>query len=306
MNFTEKLAGKKPQAANTDGLTSAERMSDLDDNVQIAALYYYYLSLDRISGEEKKRHLETLFDIRRSLEWYLSTLGLKNSDEKLPEDDENLDRYLNEKLKNPEVVENFCIAIDGFADAKDDIIRLCEETIAEFPADERYERIVEEIDRILLASLNTIVSYTSKKYFWVFVMYSSSANILSEQKRKFLKHFARIAEIDKTMLPEMESLAKAIVDIGKKRSEIKSSDDSYSKVVAALALLDTEEAETTQRLNKLLGIESEEEDEDTDEDDDDRSPVEKLAVDAIEVVGGAVAGALNGIADVLDDLVLKL
>jgi hypothetical protein len=59
-----------------------------------------------------------------------------------------------------------------------------------------------------------------------------------------------------------------------------------------------------------LDIKDEDDDADeedgTDENDAEISPIEQVAVGAIEAVGGAVSGALNGIADFLDDLVLKL
>jgi len=283
-------------------MSKSEALLAMDDEGKISAVYYFYLSLDNVPVSEKQRHFESLFDLRQNLTWYLSTLGLKESGETLPEDDGKLEKYLVEKIKNPEVIEYFSIAMPDFAGFKEDVIRLCEEAINRFEDDERYEGIVEEIDSLLMGSPRGISSYDGRKYLWQFIMYSVSENLLTEQRRRFLKHFARIAGIDKSVLNEMEEAALSFTAIGKKRTEAKTSDAPYSKVIAVLSVIDTEEGDAIKRLYEVYGLSNDDGADETDDEEDDYDDGTPI----IEKIGQGVVDVLDGIADKLSDFAAKL
>jgi hypothetical protein len=269
-----------------------------DDEAKIAAVFYCYLSLDKMNIYEKGKHFTALFDIKESMEWYLSTLGLKTPDEKTPGDDGDWQTYLENKLKNPERFAAYSIAYLGFPDVKDEITKYCDEVIDGFSADERYDCIIEEMDRFSADSNSGILSFDSRKYLWVFVMYSISADILSETRRKYLKHLCRIAGLDKSVLPEMEEAARTIIAIGQKRLEAKASNEPYAKVTALLADLDIEETAAQETVDKLLGVEKSEETSD-DEDDDDHSCIEDIAdgiCNGIYAVTEGITSFIEGIA----------
>jgi hypothetical protein len=261
-------------------------------DAKVTAVYYCYLSLDKADSEEKCKHFATLFDVKQNLDWYLSTLGLKTPDEKLSENDADLEAP-------------YSLAFDGFADVKDEIANYCDELIAKFTDDERYERIVEEMDRLSADSYSGFLSVSARKYLWVFVLYSVSAGILVDEKLKYLNHFCRIVGIDKSVLSEMEEAAKSIIALGKKRLATKASDEAYSKVVSILETLDAEEQTLHEKVNTLLHHEK--------ESDDDESCEEKIYepwadVDSslIEKIGGTVMNVLDGIADGLSEFAGKL
>jgi len=283
-------------------MSKSEALLAMDDEGKISAVYYFYLSLDKVSVDEKQKHFQALFDLRQNLTWYLSTLGLKEDGETLPEDDGRLEKYLVEKIKKPEVIEYFSIAMPDFAGFKDEVIRLCEEAISQFEDEERYEEITEEIDRLLAGSPCGISSYAGRKYLWLFIMYSVSVNLLTEQRRRFLRHFARIAGIDKSLLTEMEEAALSFVSIGKRRIEAKTSEEPYSKVIAVLSIIDTEESDAVQRLNTVIGLSI---DEDTDKSDADSEDYDD-GTSIIEKIGQGVVDVLDGIADKLGDFAARI
>jgi len=276
----------------------------MDNDAKIAAAFYLYLSLDSVSADEKRKHFEAIFNIRQSLIWYLSTLGLKDRDETVPENEIDLDRYLAGKLKNPEGIENFSIAMSDFDNFKEDIIESCEEAIQGFEKDECYERICEEIDSLIDGSPNGILSYGKLKYLWQFIIYSTSSNLLTTNRRRFLKHFLRIADIEPSIFKEMEETALAFIAIGKKRMDAIKSNETYSKVVATLSAIDTEETNTLKKLYRLFSqVSNESCDEPENESEgcyrDEDTPI-------IEKIGWSVVDFLNGIADKLDDFAARL
>ena len=109
----------------------------MDGDAKIAAVFYYYLSLDSVPADEKRTHFEALFNIRQSLIWYLFTFGLKDENETVPEDESQLDMYLAGIIKDPEGIENFSIAMPDFDSIKESIINFREETIQGFENEER-------------------------------------------------------------------------------------------------------------------------------------------------------------------------
>ncbi|GHU02154.1 hypothetical protein FACS1894147_03440 [Spirochaetia bacterium] len=279
--------------------------SSWDSDEKIAAIFYYYLSLTQDSAEGKAARFTDLFNVRKSVECYLNTLGLLDQGETVPDDDDEVDSFLRAKLSKTDVLEHFCIAFDGFADVKDEVIRICEETLADFPADERYELIVDEIDH-----LREAVDFYNREYLWAFVFAAVVKGGLSEEQRKFLRHFCRVADIGKDVLGAMADLAGNFVTIGKKRKDAKIGTRPYAEVVAELAALDAEEAVTHQTLSTLLGLDGSEADEEGIDDepcdekiyepwaDEDSSVIEKL--------GGTVINVLDGIANGLEEFAAKL
>jgi hypothetical protein len=271
----------------------------MNGDEKITAAFYYYLSLDKLSSGEKRKHLEALFNIRQSLIWYLTTLGLKDPNETVPEDENYLDKYLAGKIKNPEGIENFSIAMMDFDYFKDKIIKHCEKVISCFEEDEQHERIVEEIDYLLKDSPNGILSYGKLKYLWIFIIYSTGANLLTDNRRRFLKHFIRITDIELSVYKELEEIAHILVAIGKRRIEAKASDKAYSKVVSALSVMDNEESDELKKLFAVLGMYSSESDGESEDCYDDDKPIyEKLRLKAL--------GFLEKVADKLDDFADRL
>jgi tetratricopeptide (TPR) repeat protein len=276
------------------------KTTDFRDDVKAALIYYLYLALDTGSAKERTSHFQKLFEVRGNIEWLLMTLGLMESGEELPKDDDSLDRFTSERLKKPDILENYSIAFKDFSSVKNEIAETAEKIIAECNDDDRYERLVEHIDRLLDENPDEITGQASRKYLWVFVMFSISEGILTGEKKKFLKHFSRLAEIDKNILPEMEFTAQSLVELGRKRTLMKSSDESYSKVVKTLVELNSKEQDLQKNLNKLLGADNDADFDVLKEDDSYSEPpfVERL----IEGVGYGIADILNGVADAIDDL----
>ncbi|GHU30206.1 hypothetical protein FACS1894172_02970 [Spirochaetia bacterium] len=236
-----------------------------NDDAKVAAIYYCYLSLDKTDNEEKKKHLAALFDPKQNLDWYLSTLGLKRPDEKLPENDNDWEIFWR---NNPHVLFSIItqspsyfevpdsLAFDNFSNVKEEITKYYNEVIAKFAGHERYECIVEEMDQLATDNYSGFLTFNSREYLWEFVFHSVSAGILAGEKVKYLNHFCRITGLDKSVLSEMEEIAKSIIILGKKRIEAKTSDEPYSKVVGILHTLETEELVLHEKVKNLLETES--------------------------------------------------
>ncbi|GHV72385.1 hypothetical protein AGMMS49928_29170 [Spirochaetia bacterium] len=307
-----------------------------NDDAKVAAILYCYLSLDKTESEEKGKHFTALVDVKQNLDWYLSTVGLKTAGEKLPEDDADLEKYLNGKLKQaglplvhaserlfPTILGGKCGAkpttdfevvfspsLVDISDEKEEIVNYYDEVIAKFPDDERYECIVEEMDRLAADSNSGFTTFNSRKFLWGFVIYSVSAGILTGEKQKYLNHFCRITGIDKSVLSEMEETAKSIVALGKKRHEAKASDETYSKVVGVLETLDADEKALHEKVSTLLypGENTEDDGGDGEESSHDKlyGPWANENSPFLEKVVGTVCNVLDGIADGLGDLAAKL
>jgi hypothetical protein len=142
-----------------------------NDEKKVAAIYYCYLSLDKTDRKEKNKQFAALFDKKQNLDWYLAMMGSKAHDAKMP----------------------YSLAFDDFSNAKDEIVKYCDEVISKFSEDERYECIVEEMDRISADSNSGFLSFNSRKFLWGFVLYSVSTGILAGEKVKYLNHLCRIS-----------------------------------------------------------------------------------------------------------------
>jgi hypothetical protein len=310
-------------------MSDKETMSNWGSDEKIAAIFYYYLSLGNDSAEEKVARFSELFDVKKSVEGYLNTMGLLDQGETVPDDDDEVDRFLRKKLPKTEVLEHFCIAFDKFAEVKDEVIRMCEETLAGFADEERYELIVDEIDRLrgvaahsglwndfplwwqTLTNSGTL-DLNVREYLWAFVFASVEKGELSDAQRKFLRHFCRVVGLDKDVLNAMEGVAKQFVTIGKNRKDAKTGTRPYAEVVAELAALDTDEAVAHQTLSTLLGLDSgnagEESDGDSTESSDEKiyEPWADEDSSVIEKLAGATMNVLDGIADGLSEFAGKL
>ncbi|GHV45877.1 hypothetical protein AGMMS49546_32800 [Spirochaetia bacterium] len=306
-----------------------------NDDTKVAAIYYCYLSLDKTEVGEKRRHFSTLFVNKQNLDWYLSTLGQKTPYEKLPENDTDLEGYLKNKLKKPgPLVQSYRVltsaifgklgpsksasvfevpyylGFDNFSAVKDEIVKYYDEVIAKFPDDERYECIVEEIDRLAEDSNSGFTTFNSRKFLWGFVMYSVSNDILNCEKLKYLNHFCRISGLDKSFLSELIEAAKLFIALGTKRLEAKASNEAYSKVVGVIETLDAEEQALHEKVDSLIYAFKDTEDggRDGEESSDDKiyEPYADEDSPLLEKIGGATMNILEGIANGLEDFASKL
>jgi hypothetical protein len=291
-----------------NNMKQKEQIAQWDGETRLAAVYALYLALDNEQKQDRDRQFEKLFDIRQNIVWYLNVMGLMEPGEKLPEDSGALDAAVAARLKRPDTLENYSLAFSGFGRKKIGAIRFVDGVIDE-GGDDRHERLAESIDLLLGANPCGAASYAARKCLWVFVMFSVGERILSDRKRKFLRHFCRVAELDASLLPEMETAAKLLVDLGKQRMEAKSSDANYAGVLKTLAELDAGEQALQDRVLALLG---KSENESAFEDDDDaagefeeESFLDKAGnavVDVIEGVTDGVVSVIDGFSNAIWDL----
>jgi hypothetical protein len=228
--------------------------------------------------------------------------------ENLPDDGRALDALVAARLKQPDKFENYSLAFSAFDRKKNEVIRFADSSVDD-GGDDRHEQLIETIDLLLSAKPCGVTSYAARKCLWVFVVFSVSEGVLTDRKRKFLRHFSRVAELDTSLLPEMEEAAKSIVGIGKKRIEAKASDGSYAAVLATLAGLDGEEQALQRHISGLFGMgegeySSEENDEDIG-DYEEESFFDKAGnavVDVIEGVTDGVVSVIDGFTGAFIDL----
>jgi hypothetical protein len=290
-----------------NAMKQKEQIAQWDAETRLAAVYLLYLALDNEQKQDRDRQFEKLFDIKKNIAWYLNVLGLMEPGEKLPEDSRALDALVAARLKQPDTLENYSLAFSGFGRKKIEAIRFIEGVIDE-GGDDRHEQLAEIIDLLVSGNPCGIASHAARKCLWVFVMFSVSERILTERKRKFLRHFCRVAELDGSLLPEMEMTAKLLVDLGKKRMEAKSSDGNYAAVLKTLAALDAEEQTLQDRVIALLGKSENEsafEDDDETGDFEEESFLDKAGnavVDVVEGVTDGVVSVIDGFSNAIWDL----
>jgi hypothetical protein len=123
-------------------------------------------------------------------------------------------------------------------------------------------------------------------------MFSVGERILTDRKRKFLRHFCRVAELDGSLLPEMEMAAKLLVDLGKKRLEAKSSNGNYAETLKIFAALDAEEQSLHDKVIAFLG---KSENESVFEEDDETGDFEEESF--LDKAGNAVVDVVDGVTD---------
>jgi hypothetical protein len=284
-----------------------EQIAQWDAETRLIAVYGLYLALDNEQKQDRDRQFEKLFDIKKNIAWYLNVLGLMEPGEKLPEDSGALDALVASRLKQPDTLENYSLAFSGFGRKKIETIRFTDGVIDD-GGEDRHEQLTETIDLLLSGNPCGIASYAARKCLWVFVMFSVSERILTEKKRKFLRHFCRVAELDSSQLPEMEMTAKLLVDLGKKRMEAKSSEGSYAEVLKTLAALDAEEQSLQDRVIALLGKSENEsafENDDETGDFEEESFLDKAGnavIDVVEGVTDGVVSVIDGVSNAIWDL----
>jgi hypothetical protein len=153
-------------------------------------------------------------------------------------------------------------------EARDTIIRECERFLDGLDYSERYDAIQDEIDKFIegengLRSTCTIGgSYASSGSMgqrkleggayrlWDLVKLVVFDADYNSDKKRLLKHLMRKWNLDQSVLPILESSAKIIPEIARKREELSESDMPYREVKAHLAELDAEEAEVWKQLKK--------------------------------------------------------
>ena len=293
-------------------------ISSLDDEVKLAAAFYLYLALGNTSAQERTKHFETLFDPRQNIGWFLELLGRLEPGEALPEDIEEFDAFFEGRIKKPDIIENYSFAIPDFSEAKQEAIDFAEGIITSCEDDERYEEISETIDCLLLQDFFSPYKRmfglfrnresSNLKYLWVLTVYSINAGLLTGEKRKYLKHFCRITNIETSVFSGMEEAAKRLIELGRKRKEVLSSSESYKSVRKTLSSLENEEEALQKSIAVLLGLsgDCDEDDEEEDEEDEDydNSIGDKIADGVIGVITGvtdAVTGVIDGLSDFITD-----
>jgi hypothetical protein len=156
-------------------------------------------------------------------------------------------------------------------ETRDAIVRECEAFLDRLDADERYDAIVDEIDRFIQGEDATFSkcaiggSYRTfgggrngkldgnahRLYELVKLVIADTG--YSGSKRRLLKHLARKWDLDPSALPVLENAARLLPETARKRQELSDSDLPHREVAAKLAELDAEEQETGKQL-KSLGI----------------------------------------------------
>ena len=154
-------------------------------------------------------------------------------------------------------------------ETRDAIVRECEKFLGGLDglnSDERYDAIVDEIDRFIAGedamysqcniggSYRTFGGRGKDKLdggayrLWDLVRLAITDTGYGSNKRRLLKHLARKWDIESSALPVLESAARLLPEIAKKRKELSESDLPHREVLAKLAELDTEEKEVWRQL----------------------------------------------------------
>lgn len=159
-------------------------------------------------------------------------------------------------------------------DTRDAIVRECEtflDGLNGLNAAERYDAVVDEIDRFIqgedarFSKCSIGGSYRTfggrgngkldgeaHRLLWLVQLVIDNTDY-NGSKRRLLKHLARKWDLEPSVLPALESAARLLPEIDKKREELSESGLPHREVVAKLAELDAEEREIQKQL-KSLGI----------------------------------------------------
>jgi hypothetical protein len=174
------------------------------------------------------------------------------------------------------------------------------DTLDGLDANERYDAIVDEIDRVAKDADVT--------FLWGIVRAASRDGDYAGSKRRALRHLCRKLGLENSVLPALENMAKTLAEVKEEREELIASDKPYREVTAALTALDLKEKETLDSLeecgvdlSELSGdggeVSGRKEAEDT--------FVDKLGDAAVEVIRGVtdgIEGVLNGFTGALTRL----
>jgi hypothetical protein len=212
--------------------------------------------------------------------------------------------------------------------ARDTIISECEKFIATLYFDNRYDCIVEEIDRFIEGGTeydSTCVigsSYGScdsaeflktaadrligdTDCLFPLVKFVIDDADYDGNKRRLLKHIARKWNLANTVLPEIEDIARKLSLIEKEQREAKSSDKPYPEVIEILAALEEQEKAVWEEFQKLSGSTTGDEmsfETEAEDDDEESNCWEK----ATESICEGIQSIFGGISDGLNDLAMKI
>jgi hypothetical protein len=142
------------------------------------------------------------------------------------------------------------------------VIRECEKFLDGLVPGERYDAIVDEIDRFIqgedgrFSQCNIGASYNTWGIWgimgnrtlnggayrlWDLVKLVIDDSDYAGNKKRLLKHLVRKWNIEPSVLPILESAARIIPEIAKNRKDLSESDMPYREVISRLAELDAEE-----------------------------------------------------------------
>jgi hypothetical protein len=226
-----------------------------------AAVLWLLLSIDKKLDPEKSYRLDDLF-------------GLSQSGQEDEEDEEEREVWRETKAEVIEIMNKFLETLDGL------------------DADERYDAVVEEIDRF--------AEDTDVLFLWNLLRLVYHDDDYAGNKRRVLRHLCRKLGLDNTALPVMENAAKTLAGIKKEREGLTASDRPYREVASALAALDLKEKETLDSLAEL-GVDMAElsgDGEGGEESYGEETIVDKVGDAVVEVINGVadgVEGILNGL-----------
>jgi hypothetical protein len=224
-----------------------------------AAVVWLLLSIDKKLDPDKLYRLDELFGL---------------SEDKLEKEDKGaLEEWREMKALAAETCGRFLASLEGL------------------DANERYDAIVDEIDKY---AENADVSF-----LWGLVRVACGNDDYAGNKRRILKRLCRRLGLDNTVLPALETAAKALANTKKDREDLVVSDKPYREVAAAIAALDIKEKETRDSLEKL-GVVMPEISEEDDESGEDSCVTESFGDKVGDAVVDIIVGVTDGITGVID------
>jgi hypothetical protein len=177
-----------------------------------AAALWLLLSIDKKLEPDQSYRLDDLF-------------GLSPSEQEGEEDGEEREECRKAEAKFVKARNRFLDTLDGL------------------DASERYDAIVDEIDRF--------AEDADVTFLWGLVRAVSRDGDYAGNKRRVLRHLCRKLGLENSVLPALENVAKTLAEVKEEREELIASDKPYREVVAALAALDLKEKETLDSLEEL-------------------------------------------------------
>jgi hypothetical protein len=161
-------------------------------------------------------------------------------------------------------------AIEEKREAMEAIKNECDKFLAGLDVSERYDIVADVIDKFIDNddSANCVIGGSYRTFdvgcsgklsgatyvIWDLVkLVIDDADYNTGNKKRLLKHLMRKWDVDVSVLPKLETAARAFISIEKEREKLKASDAPYREVTEALATLDEREAELWKPL-KELGI----------------------------------------------------
>jgi hypothetical protein len=162
-------------------------------------------------------------------------------------------------------------AIEEKREARDAITNECDKFLSSLDTSDRYDIVADVIDKFIdnEDSLNCVIGSSYRTFdgtgcsgklsgapyiLWDLVcLVIEDADYNTGNKKRLLKHLMRKWDIEASVLPKLETAARAFTSIEKEREKLKASDAPYREVTEALTTLDEREAELWKHL-KEIGI----------------------------------------------------